>query len=83
MKMTKAERTEELDAVKMVASEVLNSMPSCTTGFNYGYLWAYADIGERTIKFLVGGACPVSWHDCEIELTKKVREITGTFVNMD
>ncbi len=81
--MTKAERKEELDAVKMVACEIMNSQPVCSVGFNHGYLWAVAKIDGRNIKFLVGGSCPASWVDTEIAVTKAVREIEYTFVNMD
>jgi hypothetical protein len=81
--MNKAERKEELDAVKLVADEVLRSQPKCLVGFNYGYLWAVAKIDGRNMKFLVGGSCPASWVDAEVAVTKAVKEIEYTYVNMD
>lgn len=81
--MNKAERQEELDAVKMVANEVLASQPECKVGFNYGFLWAVASIDGHNVKFLVGSACPESWIDTEVAVTRCCKEIKYTYVKMD
>lgn len=82
-KLTKAERQEELDAVKMVAREIMNGCDPDPVGFNHGFLWAAADINGEHIRFLVGGGCPLSWTDVEIAVRKGVREIYHTDVRLD
>jgi hypothetical protein len=80
--MTKAERQEELDAVKMVAQEIMGTMPSHPTGFNWGFLWCTAVVDGKRFKMLLGSACPADWHELELAV-RKVKEIDCTWVNMD
>lgn len=81
--MTKAERLEELDCIRMVAEEAMNLQPRCPVGFNHGYLWCYATVDGKQYKMLIGGGCPASWTDVELAVKKACKEITLTWVNMD
>jgi hypothetical protein len=81
--MTKAERQEELDAVKMVAREIMNAQPECPVGFNYGFLYATAEIAGKRTRFFVGSHCPASWTDVEIAVRKGVKEIVSTDFRLD
>lgn len=82
-KLTKAEVQEELDAIKMVAREIMDKQPADPVGFNHGFLWAATDINGERMRFLVGGGCPASWLDVEQAVREGVREIYHTDVRMD
>jgi len=86
MKMTKAERMEELDVVKMLAEEAFKNacMKQKHFPLGHGFLWAYATIDGHSHKFLIGGIDGrENWSEIERDVKASVPEITHTYINVD
>ena len=86
MKMTKAERLEEFDVVKMIAQEALQIACNKQEHFTFGhaFLWCKADIGGKRYKFLAGsidGRENIT--QIETDVRNAVKEIVYTWTNMD
>jgi hypothetical protein len=84
--MTKAEFAEELDAVKMVAEEALET--ACAKQLfhplGHAFLWCNSIINGKCVRFLVGS---IDGREniavIEHEVTNAVKEISSVYVNMD